>query len=207
LCPTPPATTAGSCAARNRSYCDGAACVPANSWLRCVCPVSAEICDAIDALSFRGVRGVGLRVCILTTAGPLAGIASTMAVAKAAWFSRTNSCIFGHWRAAFDALNDPRVAIPSGITPEWSAAVTICRSSGLRSKACCDAHVVAEQHAIDRCGPYDASLFGRLPTDIPLAVACSLAVYGLFVVGGPPFTGDFSRVGDRIAYGKRRCCP
>jgi hypothetical protein len=44
-----------------------------------------------------------------------------------------------------------------------------------------------------------------LPTDIPYAFVCSLA--GRLVVGGPSFTGDFSRVSDRIAYGKLRCCP
>ena len=77
---------------------------------------------------------------------------------KGAWFLRVNGYIWQHWRAAFDAIHDPTRRVPSSLTPEWAAAVSICRTSGIESKACCEAQVRAEQTAIDHCHPY---IFGH----------------------------------------------
>jgi hypothetical protein len=68
----------------------------------------------------------------------------------------------------------------------------------------CDAHVVAEQTAIDYCGRYDSSLFGVLPTDVPYSQTCSDLV--LLAMPGLLFKGDFGDVKDRIDYGQLRCC-
>jgi hypothetical protein len=124
---------------------------------------------------------------------------------KGDWFRDVNRCIWGHWRTAFDALHNPTRPIPGSVTPEWVAAITTCRASGVTSSACCQAQVVAEQSAIDRCTPYDSLRFGSLPTDVPSSPGCSKVVASF--APPPPFTGDFGTVADRIAYGKARCCP
>jgi hypothetical protein len=81
--------------------------------------------------------------------------------------------------------------------------VKICRNDGVGNSTCCDAHVVAEQTAIDHCGPYDSSLFGALPTDVPYSQTCS----DLVLLATPfPFVGNFGDVKDRIDYGRLRCC-
>jgi hypothetical protein len=177
-------------------YCDAARCVSANRWLPCACTVSDQICDAVEAFSFRGVEGALLAACVPASPGVVSEVR-----AKGGWFLSTNACIFGHWRAAFEAINDPGAPIPAVLTPEWTAAVTVCRRDGIGSKTCCEAHVVAEQNAIDRCGPYDSVRFGTQPTDVPGSPFCSR------FVPGTGFSGDFGKVADRIAFGKRKCCP
>jgi hypothetical protein len=123
---------------------------------------------------------------------------------KGKWLLDTNACIWGHWRAAVDALHDPSLPIPSGLTTEWEDAIKICRATGLGSSDCCKAHVVAEQMAIEHCGKYDSKRFGKLPTDVPFAPVCG-AIAAAFAPP-PPFTGDFGNVADRIAYGVKMCC-
>ncbi len=200
LCPTVPASTPGTCAARNRGYCDAASCFPGNPWLACACGASADVCRAVDAFSFASAEGLALEACV--TAPPARPTGPV--TAKAAWLLSTNRCIWGHWRAALDAIHDPTRPIPSSLTPEWAFAVTTCRITGIGSRDCCRAHVVAEQTAIDRCGPYDSSRFGPLPTDVPGAPLCGSIVRGLSP--GLPFAGDFGNAADRIAYGISRCC-
>jgi hypothetical protein len=197
-CPTAPAATPGNCDARHDGYVAGRKCFPLNPWLPCVDRASAEVCRAIAAFSFRGAEGTQLETCVLLTGGDTA-----LTRAKGAWFDLANSCIWGHWRAALDALNDSSVPKPSGLTAEWSAAVDVCRASP-GSDDCCRAHVVAEQTAIDLCGAYDSTLFGKLPTDVPGSKFCSDIVRA----SSPPpaFTGDFGKVKDRITYGYLRCC-
>jgi outer membrane protein OmpA-like peptidoglycan-associated protein len=200
LCPAVPTTTPATCAERHTAYCAAQTCFPTNSWLSCVCTASGQVCDAADAFTFTGPTGTALATCAATppTAppGPI--------VSKGSWFLSTNQCIWGHWRAAFDAIHDPTLAIPSGVTPEWSAAITTCRTSGIGSNNCCEAQVVAEQNAIDRCSPYNSAAFGLLPTDVPGAPFCSRIVAA--AAPPPAFTGDFGKVADRITYGKSRCC-
>ena len=119
------------------------------------------------------------------------------------WFNNTNSCIWGHWRAALEAIHDPTVPVPTTLTPEWADAVTICRRDGPGAGTCCHAHVVAEQMAIEHCGSYDSSLFGKLPTFVPYSATCS--ALGI-LAASLPFTGDFGKVSDRVSYGDLRCC-
>ncbi len=200
VCPAVPSATPGSCAGRNAAYCIAAACVPSNPWLACVCKASGEVCRAVDAFTFNGVEGTALQACAFVSRAPEGPILD-----KGIWFLKTNRCIWQHWRAAFDAIHDPSRPVPGGLTPEWAAAVTICRTSGIGSKDCCEAHVRAEQTAIDHCSPYDSSRFGSLPSDVPGAPTCSRIVAAF--TPPPPFTGDFGIVSDRISYGNGRCCP
>jgi len=94
--------------------------------------------------------------------------------------------------------------ISSTITPEWAEAIKVCRREGVGSTECCEAHVWAEQMAIEHCGSYDAGRFGRLPTDVPGAPYCSDAV--LLASGPLPFSGNFEDPEDRIDYGNFICC-
>jgi hypothetical protein len=143
-----------------------------------------------------------LEGCVGATATPFS---LALSIAKAKWLLSTNKCIWGHWRQAFEPIHNPTAPIPTTLTPEWAAAVTTCRTSGIGSKACCAAHVEAEQNAIDTCGPYPSTTFGSLPTDVPGAPLCSSIVAAM--APPPPFSGDFGLVADRVAYGKSRCCP
>jgi len=205
VCPAVPGPTPATCSTRNSAYCAAAACFPTNPWLPCVCRASADVCRAVEAFNLRGSEGAALSACLTAT-----GTSTAPVLAKASWFDSTNRCIWGHWRAAFDAIHDPTGAVPTGLTPEWAAAVTTCRSSGIGSSACCTAHVVAEQTAIDRCGGYPTATFGPLPTDVPGSSTCSTAVLAGARAAGPPApftTGDFGNVSDRISYGVIRCCP
>lgn len=208
LCPAVPTTTPGTCADRHTGYCDAHSCFPSNPWLDCVCTTSGQICDAVDAFHFSGTQGSLLEAC-LETEHRLHPVGIPFIKKdindKGDWFQDVNRCIWGHWRTALDALHDPARPIPGSATPEWSAAITTCRASGLASSACCKAQVDAEQNAIDRCTPYDSSRFGTLPTDVPSTPGCSSIAAR--IAPGPPFTGDFGNVGDRIAYGNTRCCP
>jgi hypothetical protein len=197
-----PTTTPATCAGRNAAYCAAAGCIPTNPWLSCVCTASGEVCRAVNAFTFVGTEGAALDLCISATA---TAVSRALTSAKGAWLLSTNRCIWGHWRAAFEAIHNPAAPIPSGLTAEWAAAVTTCRTRGVGSKACCDAHVEAEQHAIDTCGPYPSTTFGPLPTDVPGAPMCGRIVAAL--APPPAFTGDFGLVADRITYGKSRCCP
>jgi outer membrane protein OmpA-like peptidoglycan-associated protein len=194
-----PTATPPTCLGRNAAYCAAAACKPTNAWLPCVCRASAEICRAVDGFDFVGSEGALLELCVTGSGGN-----KPETRAKAAWFRSTNACIWGHWRAAFDAIHNAATPIPGGLTPEWASAVTICRASGIGSRACCRAHVIAEQQAIDRCGPYPTARFGALPTDVPGTPRCSSIVAAL--APPPPFSGDFGLVADRITYGISRCC-
>ena len=203
LCPSVPISTPGTCAARHTAYCEAARCFPSNPWLSCACGASADVCRAVDAFSFSGTEGTELEACIM--APPPSPFALGPTAAKAAWLLRTNAGIWGHWRAGLEALHHPSRPIPTTLTPEWASAVSICRSDGIGSKTCCQAQVVAEQNAIDHVGPYDSSLFGPLPTDVPGAPFCSFIVRRRSP--GLPFTGNFGNVSDRIAYGIKRCCP
>jgi hypothetical protein len=199
-CPDVPATTPSTCSGRHDAYAAARRCFPLNSWLACVDRASADVCQAVDAFSFVGSEGFELRVCVaLDPSGD-----PKMTRAKASWFDFTNACIWGHWRAAFDAVHLPFLPVPGTLTPEWASAVVICRKDGVGSGTCCRAHVVAEQSAIDRCGAYDSTLFGRLPTDVPHSALCS----GIVLAATPPpaFTGDFGNLRDRISYGDLRCC-
>jgi uncharacterized protein DUF4157 len=199
-CSAVPVTTPATCAGRHAAYAAARKCFPLNSWLACVDRASADLCRAIEALSFTGSEGTQLRVCVaLDREGDPA-----MTRAKAAWFNLTNSCIWGHWRAALDALHDPTLPVASALTPEWAGVVARCRRDGVGSGICCHARVVAEQAAIDTCGPYDSVLFGRLPTDVPCSPLCS----GIVLAASPPpaFTDDFGKLRDRISYGDLRCC-
>jgi hypothetical protein len=199
-CASLPATTPATCTGRHNAYAAAAKCFPNNGWLGCADKASADICRAIDAFNFIGTEGKQLEACVLASPGGDRGLTR----AKGAWFNNTNSCIWGHWRAAFDAIHDASVPVPSGLTPEWADAVTVCRRDGIGTSGCCQAHVVAEQNAIERCGAYDASLFGPLPTDVPGAKLCG--DFAFLGSGGLPFTGHFDKVSDRISYGVVRCC-
>lgn len=201
-CPSVPTATPPLCTGRNTAYCDAAICFPSNSWLPCVCRASGELCRAVDAFSFTGLEGTLLGTCAFIPGAP-APIYRPI-LEKAAWFLSTNRCIWKHWRAALDAIHDPMLPVPGGLTAEWSAAVPTCRSKGIASKDCCKAHVKAEQTAIDHCGLYDSAKFGLLPTDVPGAPACSKIVAAF--APPPSFTGDFGNVSDRISYGNSRCC-
>jgi outer membrane protein OmpA-like peptidoglycan-associated protein len=200
VCPTVPTARPGTCSGRNGAYCEAASCKPSNPWLSCVCTASGQVCEAVDAFAFDGARGTMLAACAALSGAPGAPI-----IDKSNWFLSTNRCIWDHWRAAFDAIHNPSIPIPAGLTPEWAAAVATCRASGLSSNDCCNAHVKAEQTAIDACGPYDSVKFGPRPTDVPGAPGCSSIVAAL--APGLPFTGDFGKVADRITYGNTRCCP
>ena len=205
LCPAVPATTPGSCSARHTGYCDAAACFPTDGWLQCVCTTSAQICDAVDAFSFRGAQGLGLELCIRgLTRPPTTSFALHHTRAKGSWFLSTNRCIWGHWREALEALHDPSRPVPSTLTSEWATAVIVCRTHGVGSTDCCEAQTRAEQRAIDRCGPYNSALFGLLPTDVPFTPACS-SIAARFAPG-PAFSGDFGNVADRVTFGIVRCC-
>lgn len=195
-----PTSTPGSCQGRHDGYAAAHQAYPGNAWLRCVDVSSGQICQAIDAFHFKGLHGTELQLCAKTFGGDMGRIN-----AKADWFNSTNACIWGHWRAAMDSLNDSGCAIPSGLTPEWIQAVNICRIKGAESKECCREQIVAEQKAIDICGPYDSHRFGRWPTDVPGSPYCSQKVREN-APPGPPFSGDFGNVNDRIAYGNKRCC-
>jgi outer membrane protein OmpA-like peptidoglycan-associated protein len=199
VCPAVPTATPATCSARHDAYCEAARCMPSNAWLPCVCKASGEVCEAVDAFAFTGSTGTALAACAFASAAPPGPI-----VSKSAWFLATNRCIWGHWRAAFDAIHDPTRSVPSGLTAEWSSAVSTCRSKGLASSDCCKAHVEAEQNAIDRCGAYSSATFGLLPTDVPGASGCSRIVAA--AAPPPAFTGDFGKVSDRISYGNSRCC-
>jgi outer membrane protein OmpA-like peptidoglycan-associated protein len=203
-CPAVPTTTPATCADRHAGYCAAQACFPANPWLACACRVSDQICGAIDAFELRTgtVKGGELAECLLffdmfTPRRPI--------VAKGLWFETVNRCIWGHWRAALDALNDPSIPVPTGLTPEWATAVTVCRSTGVGSPDCCQAHVRAEQAAIDICLPYPTATFGRLPTDVPGSRNCSRL--SAKFAPGPSFSGDFGNLSDRITFGIGLCCP
>jgi hypothetical protein len=198
-CPALPSGIPGTCPDRHNGYAAAAGCFRLNSWLPCASVASNDVCRAVDAFNFTGNEGLELEACVLASRGD-----KRLTRAKAAWFNNTNSCIWGHWRAAFDALHDPALPVPTGLTPEWAAAVTTCRADGIGTDTCCRAHVVAEQHAIEACGSYDSDIFGKLPTDVPGSKTCSDLV--LLATPGLPFTGDFSKVGDRITYGVLRCC-
>lgn len=202
LCAAVPTSTPTTCAGRNRGYCAAARCFPTNPWLSCACVASGDVCRAVDAFTFTGLEGMALEAC---TKVPPPGAPPGPIISKGRWLLSTNQCIWGHWRAAFEAIHDPTRPVPSTLTPEWATAVTTCRRVGFRSSDCCRAHVTAEQNAIDRCGPYSSATFGPLPSDVPGAPTCS-AIVAAFTPG-PPFTGDFGRVADRIAYGNSRCCP
>jgi hypothetical protein len=147
-------------------------------------------------------KGKELAACLWASSVPTSAVPTI--VAKGDWFRDTNQCIWGHWRAAMDALNNPSSPIPPGLTPEWNAAVTTCRSAGLGGVDCCKAHVTAEQNAIDRCSPYDSSKLGKSPTDVPGAPFCSKVASAL--APAKAFTGDFAVVADRIKYGNDVCC-
>jgi hypothetical protein len=206
LCPMVPTATPADCPGRNGAYCAAEACQSPDSWLKCVCTTSLQICQAVDAFSFTSVQGKQLESCIDTTvSSPTLFGVKFEANAKGQWFLDTNKCIWGHWRKALDALHDPSRPIPSGLTAPWTSAIGVCRSKGVGSKECCKAQVDAEQRAIDTCGAYDSRRFGTLPTDIPGAPVCSRAAR--MFAPPPPFTGDFGSVADRIAYGEKRCCP
>ncbi|HET7503633.1 MAG TPA: DUF4157 domain-containing protein [Kofleriaceae bacterium] len=199
-CTAVPTATPSTCEDRHNGYAAAARCFPLNMWLPCADRASAEVCRAIHAFRFEGTEGTLLRACV--GAQPFANPAETRA--KGDWLDDTNRCIWGHWRAALDAMHNPALPIPSSLTPEWADAVRTCRTDGVGSGSCCQAHVVAEQNAIDRCGPYPTARFGLLPTDVPGAPVCSATV--ALSAGGLPFTGDFGAVRDRIVYGFLRCC-
>ena len=204
LCAAVPTATPADCLGRNAGYCSAAACFPANPWLQCVCRTSLQICQAIDAFAFTSVQGRQLEACIDTTVQSPTNIGAKIETNfKGQWFLDTNKCIWGHWRAALDALHDPSRPVPAGLTAPWTAAVGVCRSKGVGSSECCQAQVDAEQRAIDTCGPYDSRRFGSLPTDIPFAGFCSFASRQV----APPFSGDFGTVADRITHGDTLCCP
>ena len=205
LCPSIPTSTPATAVDRTKAYCDAASCLPANPWLKCACVAAADVSRAIDAFTFTGVEGNALRMCamlpgsVLFPPAPLGPIR-----AKGSWLLSTNRCIWGHWRAALEAIHDPIRPVPSTLTPEWAAAVATCRRAGVGSADCCQAHVTAEQHAIDHCGAYDSARFGSLATDVPGAPFCGSIIRAL--APGLPFTGDFGNVADRITYGFKRCC-
>jgi outer membrane protein OmpA-like peptidoglycan-associated protein len=207
VCPTVPSATPPDCVGRNGAYCAAEACFSTDPWLKCVCSTSIQICQAVNAFNFTSTDGRMLEACIdATVASPLTARGVKFeANAKGQWFLDTNKCIWEHWRRAMDALHDPSRPIPSGLTAPWVSAITVCRSKGMGHKDCCEAQVDAEQRAIDDCGAYDSRRFGKLPTDIPGAATCSAAAKRF--APPPPFTGDFGSVADRIAYGKKRCCP
>jgi len=196
---TVPTSTPGDCMGRHQAYADAAKCFPLNSWLPCVKIASKEVCRAVEAFNLRGSEGSDLEKCIWATSG-----SKKFTLEKGKWFNDTNACIWGHWRNALEAINDPLAPIPSGLTPEWAQAVTTCRKEGAGSTACCEAHVIAEQSAIDTCNPYDSLVYGKLPTDVPASAVCSDLV--LLATPGLPFAGDFGDVKDRISYGLLRCC-
>lgn len=198
-CAALPSATPATCPGRHTGYHAAATCFTGNSWLRCVDRVSDCICTAVDAFNFRGVKGTMLEGCVMAS-----GLSKAAVRDKAAWFESTNSCIWGHWRAATEPLNDPSRAVPGGLTPEWTAAIATCRASGARSADCCKAQVIAEQNAIDACAPYDSARFGPSPTDVPPGGGICSSIVGSLACG-PPFTGDFSKVADRIAYGVKVC--
>jgi hypothetical protein len=191
---------------RHDAYCAAAACFPSDPWLQCVCVTSGQVCEAVDAFHFRGLDGALLEGCIdANVLMPTRMGVKFETNAKGDWILRTNRCIWGDWRAALDAIHDPSLPVPSGLTSEWAAAVSVCRARGVGSSDCCSAQVVAEQMAIDGCGLYDSRRFGLLPYDIPGSTFCSSVVRRF--APAPLFTGDFGNVTDRIAFGERRCCP
>jgi hypothetical protein len=171
-----------------------------------VCTASLQICQAVDAFSFKSVQGMQAELCIDATVRPPTNIGAKIETGlKGQWFLDTNKCIWGHWRQAFDALHLSAAPVPSTLTSPWKAAVATCRSKGLGTSECCKAQVDAEQQAIDTCGAYNSPRFGSLPTDIPFSPFCSLAAQR--AAPPPAFTGDFGKVADRIKYGHSRCCP
>jgi hypothetical protein len=207
LCSAVPTTTPSTCSERNKAYCEAGKCFPSNPWLACVCRASGEVCRAVDAFTFSGTEGKGLKTCIVGehSSDPISGTFSLeFTKKKGEWFLSTNQCIWGHWRAAFESIHDPSRPVPNSLTPEWASAVSICRSSGIGSAECCRAHVNAEQKAIDICEAYNSAVNGKLPSDVPFSPACSSIVASF--VPPPPFTGDFGKVADRITYGNNRCC-
>lgn len=204
LCPTVSTSTPGTCMARHDAYCAAAACFPENPWLKCVCTVSGQICDAVSAFSLDVTTKPGLQLSGCLIAPPSNPFAVAATKRKGAWLLAANSCIWGHWRAALDAIHDITLPIPGTLTPHWASAVSTCRSKGIASLDCCRAHVAAEQNAIDFCGGYNSSDFGPKPTDVPNAPLCSYIVAKF--APGPPFSGDFGKVGDRISYGNSLCC-
>src|SRR5262245_6192640 len=199
-CPGVPNSIPSTCAGRHEAYAAAQRCFPLNAWLPCVARTSANICRVIEAFNFRGDEGSQLSLCVSASYGAQKDLVRD----KGTWLHNTNACIWGHWRAALEAMHDPTKPIPTGVTPEWRDAITLCRLEGVGTSACCEAHVIAEQQAIEHCGGYDDLLFGRLPTDVPSAPLCSDFV--LLASGPLPFSKDFGNVADRIDYGDFICC-
>jgi hypothetical protein len=199
-CPDIPTSIPSTCTGRHEAYAAAQRCFPLNAWLPCVARNSANICRVVEAFNFRGDEGSQLSHCVAISYNAKRDLVR----AKGAWFDKTNACIWGHWRAALEAMHNPAKPIPSGVTSEWADAITVCRREGIGSTDCCEAHVIAEQQAIETCGGYDDSIFGSLPTDVPSAPLCSDFVK---LAAGPlAFYKDFGNVADRIDYGNFVCC-
>jgi hypothetical protein len=141
-----PTTTPADCIGRNAGYCSATACFPADPWLQCVCNTSPQICQAVDAFTFKSVLGMQAEACIDATVKPPANMGAKIETSfEGKWFLDTNKCIWGHWREALDALHDPARPVPATLTAPWTAAVAVCRSKGVGSAECCKAQVDAEQ--------------------------------------------------------------
>jgi RHS repeat-associated protein len=158
-------------------YCDAAQKHPDSSWLQCACKVSHEI-NQFLAL-------------IVVTAPSVQDPAKSGAVGK--WLICTRSCILKKFQEFYKVYDAGASMSDVNLTPYWKKACGVCvgKSEAKSEKECCKVMVVAEQNAIEdcktQCGnfPGNSTAMGRV---------------------APGFTGDFSKLEDRINYGFKRCC-
>lgn len=64
--------------------------------------VSGDICRAVEAFKFESREGEELALCAYTS-----GADGPTIFGKGLWLESTNYCIWGHWRAALEAIHDP----------------------------------------------------------------------------------------------------
>ena len=65
-----------------------------------------QICDAVSAFSLDITTKPGLQLSGCLIAPPSNPFAVAATKRKGAWLLAANSCIWGHWRAALDAIHD-----------------------------------------------------------------------------------------------------
>jgi hypothetical protein len=108
------------------------------------------------------------------------------------WFDCTRSCILKKFNEFYKVYDGGASQSDVNLTPYWKKACNVCvgKPEAKTETTCCKAMVVAEQNGLEdckgNCGPFPGN-----STALPI----------------PGFSGDFSKLEDRIAYGFKKCCP
>ena len=184
-------------------YCDSAKAHPANQWLQCVCKVSGLICTAAKLL-------------LNAPNWPFSRTPSWRD--KGMWLINVNACIFGLWKVGIKYIygneEERRKLRP---TDDWKKAGECCvgKDGAEKGKKCCEAMVVAEQSAIDKCidTPRDWGV-GKIP---PYKTEWGGPYTGPFgesefvekwlgAGDHPKWEGDFTKLKDCVAHGIKLCC-